>query len=197
MILDTTIKAGDMKFVDASSDGIINQEDFVDIGNPTPDFSGGFYGKISYGNLSLSAQFNYTSGGDVYNFTRSLLEGQASTVNQNKSVLRSWKNYGDVTNIPRTSLGDPAMNNTFSDRWIEDGSYINLSDLTFSFELPNLNSSLTKSRIYLKAKNIWTSTNYLGYSSEFNYNGSSILGGVDYGKMPIPRSIIIGVEIEL
>jgi len=190
-------KAGDIKFVDTKPDGIINEEDFVSIGNPTPDFFGGFYGKVSLGSLSLTAQFNYSSGGDVYNFTRSLLEGQSSAINQTQNVLQSWKNYGDVTNVPKAALGDPALNNTFSNRWIEDGSYINLSDLTLSFELPTINNAIKGTRIFIKGKNIWTSTNYLGYSPEFNYNGNSLLSGVDYGKMPIPRSIIIGVEIEL
>ncbi|MEC3907213.1 SusC/RagA family TonB-linked outer membrane protein [Tamlana sp. 2201CG12-4] len=190
-------QAGDMKFTDITEDGIINDEDFVEIGDPTPDFFGGFYGRISYGNLSLNAQFSYVSGGDVYNFTRTLLEGQTSTVNQNRSVLRAWTNYGDVTDVPRVSYGDPALNNAFSDRWIEDGSYISLTDITLAYELPIKSNTLKRSKVFLKGRNIWTSTSYLGYSPEFNYNGNSLLQGVDYSKMPVPRSVIIGVEIEL
>jgi hypothetical protein len=117
--------------------------------------------------------------------------------NQSASVLDRWTTANTNTVMPRAAFGDPAGNTVFSDRWIEDGSYLRLKQLTLNYSLPSWQGVYKGVVIYLTATNLFTFTKYTGYDPEFMYLNNPFYMGVDYGKMPQTRSFIIGLKLDL
>lgn len=193
-------QAGDVKFVDQNKDGIINESDKVFLGDPNPDYYGSFKGDISYKGFVFSALVDYQIGRDIVNGLRYELESQSDYSNQTIAVNRRWRQPGDVTDMPRLSYGDPSGNNRFSDRWIEDGSFIRLRNVTLSYDLP---TSLTKKAylqkvtFFVTGENLLTWTKYTGLDPEFNSLNDGLLYGVDGGSMPVTRSYSAGIRIGL
>ena len=193
----TPFEAGDVKFVDQNGDNIINLQDRVIIGNPNPDLYGNISSNLMYKNFSLSATLNYSLGNDVYNYQRSLLESGSSFYNQTTAVTNRWKTEGDITDMPRASYGDPKGNNRFSDRWIEDGSYIRLKDITLSYNVPVKASWLQGLTVWCAGTNLLTFSKYLGSDPEFSFSNNVLYQGIDNGLLGQSRSFQLGVKINL
>ena len=191
------LEAGDMKFVDQDGNGIINAADRVIIGNPNPDIYGNISSNLSYKNFTLSATLNYSLGNDVYNYQRSLLESGSSFYNQTVAMTNRWKVEGDETIYPRAAYGDPKGNNRFSDRWIEDGSYLRLKDVTLSYKVPVSASWLQGLTVWCSGTNLLTFTNYLGSDPEFSFSNNVLYQGIDNGLLGQSRSFHLGVKINL
>ena len=143
-------EAGDIRFADIDGNKEINEADRVVIGDPNPDIYGNIYTTLKFKNLQLNAVFNYSLGNDVYNYQRSLLEGGTYFLNQTTAMKNRWTTEGQQTDIPRVSYTDPMGNSRFSDRWIEDGSYLRLANVTLSYYLPIQST-------YLQGITIWGS----------------------------------------
>jgi hypothetical protein len=94
-------------------------------------------------------------------------------------------------------LGDPTGNTVFSDRWIEDGSYLRLKQLTLNYSLPPVTGIYKGLTIYVTGTNLLTFTKYTGYDPDFLYSNNPFFMGVDYGKMPQTKSFIIGLKLDL
>lgn len=195
--IKTPFTAGDVKFIDQNGDNTINSKDRVIIGNPNPDLYGNFTSNLMYKNFSLSATLSYSYGNDVYNYQRSLLESGSSFYNQTTAVANRWQTEGDVTDMPRAYYGDPKGNNRFSDRWIEDGSYIRLSDITLSYKVPVSASWLQGITVWCAGTNLLTLTNYLGSDPEFSFSNNVLYQGIDNGLLGHSRSFQLGVKINL
>lgn len=193
----TPFAAGDVKFVDQDGNGIINLNDRVIIGNPNPDLYGNISSNLMYKNFSLSATLNYSLGNDVYNYQRSLLESGSSFYNQTTAVTNRWKTEGDVTDMPRATYGDPKGNNRFSDRWIEDGSYIRLKDITLAYNVPVKASWLQGLTVWCAGTNLLTFSKYLGSDPEFSFSNNVLYQGIDNGMLGQSRSFQLGVKINL
>ena len=193
----TPFEAGDVKFVDQNGDNIINLQDRVIIGNPNPDLYGNISSNLMYKNFSLSATLNYSLGNDVYNYQRSLLEGGSSFYNQTTAVTNRWKTEGDITDMPRATYGDPKGNNRFSDRWIEDGSYIRLKDITLAYNVPVKASWLQGLTVWCAGTNLLTFSKYLGSDPEFSFSNNVLYQGIDNGMLGQSRSFQLGVKINL
>ena len=193
----TPFEAGDVKFVDQNGDNIINLQDRVIIGNPNPDLYGNISSNLMYKNFSLSATLNYSLGNDVYNYQRSLLESGSSFYNQTTAVTNRWKTEGDITDMPRASYGDPKGNNRFSDRWIEDGSYIRLKDITLAYNVPVKASWLQGLTVWCAGTNLLTFSKYLGSDPEFSFSNNVLYQGIDNGMLGQSRSFQLGVKINL
>jgi len=192
------MQAGDVKYVESgTSDGIINESDKMIIGDPNPDLFGGFFTSFTINRFQLMASFNYSIGNDIYNYVRAQTEAMDSYSNQSVSVMDRWTAGSPSTTLPRASFGDPTGNTVFSDRWIEDGTYLRLGQLTVSYDLPAIPGVAKGVSIYLTATNLFTITNYSGYDPEFAYMNSPFYMGVDYGKMPQTKSFIMGLKIDL
>lgn len=187
--------AGDMHFVDQNTDGVINKDDYVIIGDPNPDFYGGFYTSFRYKAFSLSARFTYSYGNDVYNAVRREGENMKDFVGQTKAVLDAWNYEGQQTDMPRSVYGDPMNNSCFSSRWIEDGSYLKLKNLTFSYDYPGSWLIFQKLQAYVSVDNLITWTKYLGYDPEFSYSYDHSMLGVDYGKLPGATTFKVGLRL--
>lgn len=126
--------AGDVHFVDLNGDGQISEADKTIIGNPNPDIYGNIFANVTWKNFTLSLGFNYSLGNDVFNYQRSLLEGESNFWNQTTAVSNRWRYEGQKTDVPRLSYGDAMGNSRFSDRWIEDGSYLRLKTLNLTYK---------------------------------------------------------------
>lgn len=190
-------QAGDARFVDRNQDGIIDEQDRFILGNSNPDLFGGFSNTISYKNWKFNALFTFSLGSDVYNYTRSQLESGSTYYNQTELMLHRWRVEGQETDVPRVSYNDPMGNARFSDRWIEDGSYLRLRQLSAEYMLP-VNKQIVKYiRLYATANNLFTLTNYLGHDPEFAYGADIFQQGIDVALEPQVRSVQIGVRLGL
>lgn len=189
--------AGDMHFYDKDGNHEINENDRVVIGDPNPDFYGNIVSNLSWKNFALDLNFNFSVGNDVYNYMRSQLEGGSRFMNQTTALTQRWQNEGQKTSIPKVYFQDPMGNSQFSDRWIEDGSYLRLKSATLSYNLP-INSQFVQGlQFWIQGNNLFTLTNYLGSDPEFSAASSVIGQGVDLGRLGISRSVIAGIKINL
>lgn len=198
----TNFGAGDVRFVDKPDangikDGIINANDKQIIGNPNPDLYGTINSKISFYKFTLSALFTYSYGNDVYNYQRSQLESGLDYSNQSTVMLSRWTSEGQNTLQPKIAYGDPMGNARFSDRWIEDGSYLKLKNLTLSYNLPLKSNFIEGINIWISANNLLTFTKYLGSDPEFSTRNSVLYQGIDNGLIPLSKSYYIGFKFSL
>ena len=189
--------AGDMIFVDVNGDHIIDAKDKQVIGNPNPDFYGTFSSKISYKRFTLNGLFTYSLGNDIYNYQRSQLEAGSDFSNQTSAMLRRWTAEGQVTNQPQANYGDLLGNSRFSDRWIEDGSYIRLKTVSLSYDLPIKSNFIEGISFWISANNLFTMTHYLGQDPEVSAGNSVYFQGVDNGLTPLTKSYYLGIKLNL
>jgi len=195
-------KAGDAKFTDLSGpnnvpDGIINDYDKTVIGSSLPDFYGGVNNRFSYKRWTLNAFIQFVHGNEVFNFVRFRNESMNGLENQSKNVLNRWQYEGQETNVPRASWNDPVGNSSFSTRWIEDGSYLRIKNISLSYTIDDKFLAFRNAQFYVSVNNVLTLTNYLGYDPEFAYSRSHFEQGIDYGLMPQSRQFILGVKLGL
>lgn len=190
-------KAGDMNFVDQDGNGTIDEKDRTVIGDPNPDLYGNIHTTLSWKNLTLSAVFNYSLGNDIFNYQRSLLEGGTYFLNQTAAMKNRWTTEGQKTNYPRVEYKDPMGNARFSDRWIEDGSYLRLSNITLSYYLPIQSTYLQGITIFGNVNNLFTITKYLGSDPDCGIAGGILTQGIDRGLLGKGRSFSMGVNINL
>ncbi|MFA9388536.1 MAG: SusC/RagA family TonB-linked outer membrane protein [Prolixibacteraceae bacterium] len=188
---------GDVIFEDLTPDGIIDELDKTVIGDPTPDFTGEVFTRIKYKSFTLDASLAFSYGGDVYNYMRYSLENMSTTNNQTTVVLNRWKYQGQETETPRAVYDDPIGNSRFSDRWIEDGSYARLKNVTLSYRLPITSNLIKYSEVYATGINLFTFSNYLGLDPEFSLNEFVLSQGIDVGMIPQNRMVLIGIRIGL
>lgn len=193
-------KAGDVHFVDRNDDGKITDADKTIIGDPNPDIYGNIFATVNWKDLTLSLGFNYSLGNDVYNYQRSLLNSGSTFYNQQVAETGRWRYEGQVAELPRATFGDPMGNNRFSDRWIEDGSYLRLKTVNLSYNVPIPSSWTTWLQgltIWAEGQNLLTFTKYLGSDPEFSIGNGTLYQGIDSGYLAQGRSFTFGVKINL
>lgn len=191
---------GNVVFADLNGDGQITDVDRKVIGNATPKFIAGLTNTLTYKNFDLDFLFQAVYGNQVLNATRIETEGMNDVKNASAATLRRWKNPGDITDMPVAMFGDPSKNSRISDRYMEDGSYIRLRNVTLSYHVPLKwipKFKVQRFDVYVSGQNIWLKSKYSGYDPEVNRDGgSSISQGIDYGTYPQYRTIIGGVKID-
>ncbi len=189
--------AGDVKFVDKDGNNVIDDNDRFVIGDPNPAVFGNIQSDLTFKHVTLSATFSYVYGNDIYNYQRSILESADRFYNQTVAVTNRWRTEGDVTTMPKASYGDPLGNNRFSDRWIEDGSFLRLRNLTLTYNVPVNFPWLQGLKVWCAANNVFTLTNYLGSDPEFSCSNNVLYQGIDTGLLGQSRSFHVGVKINL
>jgi len=189
--------AGDVHFKDIDGNKIIDENDMQIIGDPNPDFIGMFSNSFSYKGLSLTAVFSFIYGNDVYNAIRRELESGKNFDNQTTAILKRWKYDGQITNVPKVSMGDPIGNSRFSDRWIEDGSYLRLKTLSLSYKIPLKQKILRNFEVFITGQNLITLTKYKGFDPEFSAEEFPLVQGIDIGLTPQYRSFYAGFKLGL
>ncbi|MFP4287730.1 MAG: SusC/RagA family TonB-linked outer membrane protein [Bacteroidales bacterium] len=192
---------GDMVFEDVSGDGVIDANDRTKIGDPNPDFTGGFANNFLYGNFELSVFLQFSYGNDIFNGTRIYIESMKGSDNQTTAVLDRWREPGDITDIPRATGRDPNNNNRISSRFIEDGSFLRVKNISLSYNFDNdllARTGMQSARLFVTGQNLLTFTNYSGMDPEVNYAGpSNIIQGTDFFTYPQARSVSIGINLGL
>lgn len=190
-------RAGDMHFVDVDGNHEINAKDRQVIGDPNPDFYGNLTTSISWKRWNLTAIANYSLGNDIYNYQRSVIEGGSYFYNQTTAMNQRWTTEGQHTSIPRVNYSDPMGNSRFSDRWIEDGSYLRLRTVTLSYTWPMDYQYLKGLTLWASVGNLFTLTHYLGSDPDNILSGSVLSQGIDRGLLGHGRSFSMGVKINL
>ncbi len=192
-------EGGDPIFSDLDGNYIIDEDDETIIGNAEPKFFGGITNEFSYKNFSLSFFLQYSYGNDIYSYLNFMRNWVFKYNNASADALKRWRKQGDVTDYPKQIHSDKykAVSHTQT-RWVEDGSYLKLKNLTFSYNIPN--SLLSKVKInslkaYVSAQNLITWTHYTGYDPDVD-SFSGLRPGVDWGAYPQSRTFILGLNIE-
>ncbi len=193
----TSFQAGDVIFEDLKQDGILDENDKQIIGDPNPDFYGNFSTKLSYRKWTLNALFTYSYGNEVYNYLRSQLESGKDFSNQTKAMLMRWKADDLSATQPRSVYGDPMGNARFSDRWIEDGSFLRLKSVSLAYAIPIENEFIKGLEFSLSANNLFLFTNYLGLDPESSVSDKVLFQGIDNGLIPQTQSYFLGVRVNL
>lgn len=189
----TAFEAGDVRFVDQNNDGVIDDRDRISLGSAAPTLYGNVFTTLQYGDFELSANFAYSLGNQMYNAVRRSMESMDDFGNQMITVNRRWMYEGQQTDMPRASYGDPMGNSRFSDRWIEDASFLKLKQLMLSYQLKDFMKGTT---IFVSGENLFTLTNYLGMDPETMYSYDASLRGFDYAKVAHPRTYKLGFKIQ-
>jgi TonB-linked SusC/RagA family outer membrane protein len=195
-------EAGDAIYSDISGpngspDGIINQYDKTVIGSSMPDFFGSIQNTFKYKRFTLDIFLQAITGNEVFNYIRYQNESMIGIQNQSTNVLYRWQYEGQQTEVPRALYNDPIGNSAFSTRWIEDGSYLRIKNISLSYFIPDKFLAFRNAQFYISASNIFTFSEYLGYDPEFSYSRSHIEQGIDYGLTPQPRQFILGIKLGL
>ncbi len=198
---NTTMAPGGIKYIDKNGNGYVDTglEDKQIIGDPNPDFTYGFGSSLKWKNLSLDIQFDGVYGNDIANIN--LI--QETDLSRTQMNVRKEAFYGRWTpgntngNYPAIGVYTTAETKFFSDRFVEDGSYLRLSDITFTYSLPFRKGAAVKSAdISLSASNLLLFTKYSGYDPEVNSFGSNMMKmGIDYGSYPSARTISLGLKM--
>jgi TonB-linked SusC/RagA family outer membrane protein len=191
---------GDPIWDDVNNDNVINDEDKQIIGDAQPIFAGGFSNDFSYKNFSLNVFLQFCYGNDIYSHLNNMRNWVFAYNNVSTDALNRWREQGDVTDYPAPVRNDPKRNEYLrvSDRWIEDGSYMRLKNVTFSYTIPKAITSragISRLRAYVSGENLLTFTHYTGYDPEVNsYSGLQV--GVDEGSYPQSRTVVFGLNLE-
>lgn len=193
--------AGDVIFNDKDGLKVIDENDMEIIGDPNPDLYGRLFTNLNIKNFTLSATMTFSVGGDVYNYQRMLLESGSRFMNQTVAICNRWTAEGQVTDIPKSVYQDPHGNSRFSDRWIEDGSYLRLQNVTLGYKIPitnqHINQYLQGLTVWGSVNNLFTITNYLGSDPEFSCSNNVLTRGIDRGLVPQTTNFSLGLKINL
>jgi TonB-linked SusC/RagA family outer membrane protein len=204
---NNSTRPGDLKFADLNGDNIIDEKDRAHLGNPFPDFTYGLNFTLTYKNFDLSTLIQGVQGNDVYflygNFA---YETQLRGFNSYRALLDRWTPDNTDTDIPRVTVDDRNRNRRISTRFLEDGSYMRIRNLTLGYNLAPLikRGTIKTWRIYVSAQNLLTVTKYSGLDPEIQANTNDTRGydissdlavGIDWGTVPAPRIFLIGMNL--
>ena len=179
--------AGEQKYHDINEDGVINSEDETILGNILPDFTFGFNNTFVYKNFNVNLFLEGAVGNEIINYTRMGLEDMTGATNNITTVLDRWTPSNPDAKLPRADA--VSNSNSFSDRWVEDGSYLRIRDLTFGYTVQRKHlKDILSMNIFLSFENLYTFTKYSG-------NDPSIGGGIDNNLYPTSRKASLGVTL--
>lgn len=182
---------GDIRFRDLNNDGVINDSDRTVIGNPNPSWLFSMNNSLSYKGFELSVFLQGIAGNKIYNANNIDNTGMAAAYNQTTDVLKRWQGEGTSNSMPRAVFGDPNQNTRVSDRFVENGSYLRLKNITLSYTFPKqwLQKAIVENaRLSLSCENVATITGYSGFDPEVGING------IDQNRYPISRTFSLGLN---
>jgi hypothetical protein len=201
-------RPGDVKFVDINGDNIIDDKDRSHAGNPFPEFTYGMQMGVNYKNFDLSMMLQGVQGNDVYflygNFA---YETQSRGFNSYADILDRWTPTNTDTNIPKVSLDDRNGNRRSSTRFLYDGSYMRIRNISVGYNLKSVIKwgGISDMRVYFTVQNAFTFTKYPGLDPEIQANANDTRGlgissdlavGIDWGTVPAPRTYVAGIKID-
>jgi len=219
----TGVWVGDWLFKDNNPDGVIDENDRVNLGSPLPLFTGGFGNTFTYKNFDLNLYFTYSYGNKVMNWLRVTMDNPNTTTNKFRrasnyakiALINEKGSEDDIYNVyvasagrwmPRMSAGDVNDNDRISSLYIEDGSYLRLQNLSLAYRLPQKwmdKVRIASARLSLNIQNVFTLTKYTGYDPEvgmtmdqYSTSGQdALMNGIDTGRYPSPRIFTLGLNV--
>jgi TonB-linked SusC/RagA family outer membrane protein len=196
---DVSVKPGWIKYEDINGDGVVDSKDLTVIGNPNPDFIGGFSNNFRYKGFDLNVFFQFSYGGEVLNANRLQFEGGNGTATQNQfaTVKNAWTLDNQNNTMFKVGGQGPRA---YSSRVIEDGSFLRLKTVSFGYNLPSkyLDKIKLKSlRIFASAQNLYTWTKYSGLDPEVSTFSSALTPNFDYSVYPRAKTITFGLNVSL
>lgn len=189
------VTPGSPKYVDQNNDGVINNSDIINTANAQPDFTYSWNNTFTYKNLSLNIFLIGVQGNDILNVGRYLTEGGNDGLST--ALLNRWTPTNENTNVPgHNILGDQRN----SSRWVEDGSYVRIKNITLGYNLPSRIANALKissAKIYFTGTNLLTFTDYSGFDPESNSSvGIDTFSGVDVASYPWQKKYTLGLDIK-
>lgn len=188
---------GDIKFKDINGDGIIDQNDRSDIGNPWPDFTFGINSSINWKQFDLRLALQGVVGNDIYSSWKTFTQG-SNFYNYDSAMLNAWNGEGTTNTFPRLNTNDPNDNFRTSSYLVEDGSHLRLKNFQLGYTFPSgsISNQIRNLRIYFSGQNLMTFTKYDGYDPEVGVvPGNPLHVGIDSARYPQPRTISIGLSL--
>ncbi len=201
-------RPGDVRFADLNGDNIIDDKDRDHLGNPFPDFMYGLNINLTYNNFDLSVLTQGIQGNDVYFLYGGFAtEVQSRGFNSYAQILDRWTPEHTNTNIPKVSLDDRNGNRRISTRWLEDGSYLRIRNITLGYNFKDLikTDAIGSMRLYMSIQNAFTFASYSGLDPEIQANTNDTQGvniasdlavGIDWGTVPAPRTFVAGIRMD-
>ncbi|MGN6510667.1 MAG: TonB-dependent receptor, partial [Chitinophaga sp.] len=174
---------GDIKYKDMNGDGVVNTEDRTVIGNPNPDYTGGFTNNFSWKGFDLNVFFQFTTGQEIFNANRIIFEG-GGRMHQN--MFATYKNRWtpeNQNNIYYRTNGQGPTDFGYSTRLVEDGSYLRLKTVALGYNFPGSmirRLKMNSLRVYASAQNLFTWTRYTGFDPEVSAFNTALTPGFDY-----------------
>ncbi|PJB55180.1 MAG: SusC/RagA family TonB-linked outer membrane protein [Bacteroidetes bacterium CG_4_9_14_3_um_filter_41_19] len=193
-------KPGDLKYVDQNGDGIINDQDKVDLGDPNPDFSYGINFSCNWRGFNVLVAGYGVQGNEI---VQSYRDQSNKYSNYTTDILDRWHGEGTSNSIPRVT--DNNINYKFSDIYVKDGSFFRINNVTLGYDFARLVQAgfLSKLRIYASVLNLYTFTKYSGMDPEIGYGNESAndpsdrySSGIDLGYYPSPRTFLFGLNVK-
>lgn len=172
----------------------------IAMGAYTPSFFGGFSTNLNYKNFDLSAVFSYSVGGEIYNYARAEFDSDGAYTDRNQMNLygdwNRWEKPGDVATHPQASYNNQSNSNKASSRYLEDGSYLKLKNLSLGYNLTVENLKISNLRLFISGENLFTLTNFSGVDPEIPPRNGQITG-VATSVYPQTRKFVLGVNLTL
>jgi len=200
---------GDIKFQDLAGprdengnptgpDGVIDANDRTNLGSPLPTYNFGVTGNLEWNNFDFSVFFQGVGGNKIFKAYAYWTQGMTRVFNGEEVLINRWSPSNTDSDVPRAVSGDPNRNARASDRFLDDGDFLRLKQLTLGYTFNTMSASwLSNMRLYFSATNLLTITDYEGYDPEIgtrqNANANSNFG-IDFGQLPQPRTFMIGVQ---
>lgn len=183
---------GDIRFRDLDNNGVINDADRTVIGNPNPSCFFSMGNTLTWKGLELSIYLQGVAGNKIYNFAKSNSTGMFAAYNQTADVLNRWTGEGTSTTMPRAVWADPNQNARVSDRYVENGSYLRVKNISLAYNFPKAwlrGAGIDGVRLHIAAENLATITGYSGLDPEVGING------IDYNNYPTSRTFSVGLNV--
>ncbi|MBR2150565.1 MAG: TonB-dependent receptor [Prevotella sp.] len=192
-VLQADVKPGDVKYYDINHDGLINDNDKVNLGNGMPDFTYGFSFGFEWKNFDFSVQAYGQSGNKI---VQSLRNVGTTTANYTTQILDRWTGEGTSNKIPRVT--NTNINYQFSDLFIQDGDFLRISSIKLGYDFAKLLRCkyISQCHLYAQVQNAFTFTKYDGMDPEIGYGNAGWVSGIDYGYYPRPRTFLMGVNLK-
>ena len=192
------VQPGVVKYVDQTGDGKITSEDRTVIGNALPKWYGGITNTFSFYGVDFSFMFQYNYGNDIYNATRVFAtQSRRGRVNMLAEVADRWTPTNANNTVPKY---DGYVTNDIYSRFVEDGSFLRLKNVTLGYTLPSKltkKAKISKIRIYASAQNLYCFNNYSGFDPEVSTAGNNpMTPGLDWGAYPKSRIFTMGLDLQ-
>ena len=192
------VQPGVVKYVDQTGDGKITSEDRTVIGNALPKWYGGITNTFSFYGVDFSFMFQYNYGNDIYNATRVFAtQSRRGRVNMLAEVADRWTPTNANNTVPKY---DGYVTNDIYSRFVEDGSFLRLKNVTLGYTLPSKltkKAKISKIRVYATAQNLYCFNNYSGFDPEVSTAGNNpMTPGLDWGAYPKSRIFTMGLDLQ-